>query len=260
MARKKRVGICHICGVLGELTFEHVPPRAAFNDRAVVNTPFEKIVNIGDLDNLENLKGPVSQKGAGSYTLCAKCNNDTGAWYGNAFVSWAYQGLRLAEHSTIAPSLYHVFHIFPLRVIKQIICMFFSANPSAFHKAQPDLVRFILNKDQKYLDPKIRLYTYFNTSGRSRQSGISGLLNIEERGHKIFSEISFPPFGYIMSMNSPPPDKRLVDISHFAQYGYNQWVDIAVNLPVLPVYTWLPGDFRSREEVVRESGIEENGI
>jgi len=28
-------------------------------------------------------KGPIQQRGMGSYTLCNKCNNDTGHWYGN---------------------------------------------------------------------------------------------------------------------------------------------------------------------------------
>jgi len=35
MAKKKIHGICHICLQEGELTFEHVPPRSAFNNSRV---------------------------------------------------------------------------------------------------------------------------------------------------------------------------------------------------------------------------------
>lgn len=251
MARQKVMGECHICGAITELTFEHVPPRAAFNDRPVVNTPFERLLKAEDLDDLVKLKGPQSQKGAGGYTLCASCNNDTGAWYGNAFVDWAYQALHIIEYASTAPSLYYTYHIFPLRILKQIICMFFSANPPTFRQVQSDLVRFILNRQQKYLSPKIKFYAYISTSDRSRQSGVTGSLSIEEgRGTRVFSEISFPPLGYVMCIESDPPDDRLVDITFFAQYSYNEWNDVALNLPVLPVYTWVPGDFRSRDEVV----------
>lgn len=249
MARKQVFGDCHICGAHTALTFEHVPPRAAFNDRPVVNVPFEKILSADDLDNLSELRGPQSQRGAGAYTLCSTCNNDTGAWYGNAFVDWTYQGLYLSDHAKVAPSLHHIFRIFPLRVIKQIACMFFSANHPGFNRAQEELVRFVLNREHKYISPKVKFYTHFNLSDRSRQSGISSLLSRENSEHKMFSEISFPPFGYVMSLDSAPPDDRLIDISAFANYGYNQWTDIALNIPILPVYTPFPGDYRSRDSV-----------
>lgn len=258
MAKKKVIGKCHICGLHTQLTFEHVPPRAAFNDRPVINTPFDKIVNTDDLDDLSNLKGKQSQRGAGGYTLCVKCNNDTGAWYGNAFVSWSYQGYHISKYASVAPSIYHLFHIFPLRVIKQIVCMFFSANHPGFSDVQSELVRFVLNRNRKYLDPDIRFYTYFNISDRSRQSGVTGSMSIGQGGHKVFSEISFPPFGYVMSLGTPPPDERLLDISHFSSYSFNDWADVSLRIPVLPVYTWVPGDFRGREEVI--SSMSKNAL
>ena len=33
MKKKPRKGFCAICGLECELTFEHIPPRAAFNDK-----------------------------------------------------------------------------------------------------------------------------------------------------------------------------------------------------------------------------------
>ena len=31
MARQEHTGICHICGEYKKLTYEHIPPEAAFN-------------------------------------------------------------------------------------------------------------------------------------------------------------------------------------------------------------------------------------
>jgi hypothetical protein len=249
------LGTCHICGINTKLTFEHVPPRAAFNDWPVVNAKFEELFKLESLDELDQVKGKISQRGAGAFTLCGKCNSDTGAWYGNAFVDWAYQGIIILDNAKMAPSLYHLFHLFPLRVLKQIICMFFSANPPSFQGVQSDLVRFVLNKQQKYLRPNVHIYTFLNSSPRSRQSSVSGLLNLESGlPPKTFSEIAFPPFGYVMCLDSLPPDPRLVDISFFANYGYNEWTDVALRLPILPVYTYLPGDYRDRNTVLLGNG------
>lgn len=252
MPRKKIVDACHICGTVTNLTFEHVPPRAAFNDRPIVGRKFEELLQ-GDIDKLNDSKGQIFQRGLGSYTLCSDCNSKTGAFYGNAFVDWAYQGLCLSEHAEIAPSLYHVFQIFPLRIIKQIICMFFSVNHSGFNRAHPELVSFVLKKEHKYLPSKIKIYAFFNRSSKGRQHGITGNMNFFSRDSlRLFSEVAFPPFGYVLSINSPPPDGRLTDISYFANYKYNEWKDIPLKLPILPVYSPMPGDYRDRETIAKQ--------
>ena len=39
MGRKRIDGICHICGCHGKLSYEHVPPRAAFTLRMTNRVP-----------------------------------------------------------------------------------------------------------------------------------------------------------------------------------------------------------------------------
>jgi hypothetical protein len=250
MARRKVFGICHICGIKTELTYEHIPPRSAFNNRPLLRAKFDEILKADDLDSI---RGEISQHGAGAYTLCAQCNNLTGSWYGPAFIDWAFQGLILGESAGMTPSLYRLFHIFPLRIIKQIICMFFSANGPGFQKVHPELVRLVLNREAKYLEKDISVYAYFNRSSRSRQTGIVGVTDFSSGSVKLVSEIAYPPLGYIMTINSPPPDERLVDISFFSQYGYDDWKDIALRFSVLPVYSPFPGDYRDRETVIKHA-------
>jgi hypothetical protein len=155
--RQKKIGPCCICGAEGKLSFEHVPPRSAFNDHPILVANIEEL--IGNWDGvISSMKGKIHQLGAGSYTLCEKCNTRTGAWYGPAFAEWAYQAFRLLNFTRGAPTLYHQFRIFPLRVIKQIVCMFFSTNGPGFRAVYPDLVKFVLNREDRCLRPEIRVY------------------------------------------------------------------------------------------------------
>jgi hypothetical protein len=145
MSRRKKVtGTCHICGSFGDLTFEHVPPKAAFNDKRVIKATFEEAVALGPE---EIVRGPIQQGGVGAHTLCAKCNNLTGHWYGPQFVDWCYQGMNILIRSGGKPSLIYLHHVFPLAILKQAITMFFSVNPASFGKANPELVRFVLDRD-----------------------------------------------------------------------------------------------------------------
>jgi len=254
MGKRTRSGICRICRTEGPLSFEHGPPRSAFNDRPMIRVKGRRLFGM-DQDELFSEKGPVDQRGAGAYTLCQRCNNDTGRWYGPAYAEWAYQGMHLVQHAADALSLYHLFHIFPLRVIKQVFCMFFSANSSGLGKRHGDLARFVLNKqnrDHRYADPLLRVFAYFNAAPVSRQSGISGRLDISKRVCHSFSEITFPPFGYLLSVDGKTPHDRLTDISYFSRYSYDDWTDVALRLPVFHLSTFVPGDFRSRAEVLKD--------
>jgi hypothetical protein len=252
MSFKRPEGICHICGSYGPLSFEHIPPRAAFNNRAVVKIKFEDSLELGPD---ATAKGPIQQRGMGDYTLCEKCNNITGTWYGNQFVSWCYQGMEMLVRTNGKPSLIYLNYLLPLPIIKQIITMFFSVNSETFHTLSEELVRFVLNKEAQYINPKYRFFVYYNTTGALRSSGIAGLLDIKSGKTSLMSEITYPPFGYVMTIDSDPPDKRLFEITHFARYSYNEFVVLPLRLPVLPTHLSLPGDYREKEQIYKESGI-----
>jgi hypothetical protein len=253
MSRKRPEGVCRICGREGPLSFEHIPPKAAFNDRPVIVLKFEETLKLGPD---EVAKGPIQQRGMGYYTLCEQCNNNTGAWYGKQFIDWCYQGMEILRRTNGNPSLINLNYLLPLPILKQIVTMFFSVHPETFSIPNEELVRFILNKEEKYLSPKYRFFVYFNTRGRPRSFGGGGLLNFDTGSITIISEITFPPFGYVMTINSGSPDPRLAEITHFAQYGYKEFVVMEVKLPVLPTYLPTPGDYREIDQIHRESGIQ----
>jgi 5-methylcytosine-specific restriction endonuclease McrA len=74
-------GTCHLCGFVGKLTFEHVPPASAFNDRRISSPDIRAALALDDLDLLDSLPRRQSQRGQGGYTLCGHCNSTTGSWY-----------------------------------------------------------------------------------------------------------------------------------------------------------------------------------
>ena len=259
------------------MTFEHVPPRAALNDCPAVGKHILELIN-KDPDNYLDSKGYKYQRGVGAYTLCSKCNSNTGTWYGGAFAEWARQSLDILKHTKGSPSLYYRFHIYPLRVIKQIICLFFSINNDLFRCNHQDLVKFVLNKNECHLNPGIQILAYFNVGPHTRfvggtsiakMGGVSpnemsrdtmdNLLSKYQHDYaksRSLSEIAFPPLGYVMSFSSERLDNQLFDISFFAKYRYDDRVPIPLLLPVHPVYTCYPTDYRSREQIRRD--FEEN--
>jgi hypothetical protein len=248
-------GHCCICGTYGTLSFEHCPPARAFNDDSILLADVEKLRTGGHPDDYDQ-GGRTQQRGAGAYTLCDRCNNDTGGWYGAAYVKFARQGMEYLQVSRSVGFFSLPLRIKPLNVIKQVICMFMSANGSKFQSVQPELARFVLNQEMRHLPGHVRLFAFYSIGDRSRSSGVSGLLKGfggTSPTSYVFSEFTFPPFGFVLTFKCPPPDDRLTNISYWAdEFTYNETRTIWPRLPVLPIYTFYPGDYRDREKVLKD--------
>ena len=87
---------------------------------------------------------PLKRKrGVGAYTLCESCNTKTGSWYGSAYVELARQGMQYLQKVRLAGVFYLPFRIKPLRVIKQVLCMFACANGPELRRTKPELAHFV---------------------------------------------------------------------------------------------------------------------
>jgi hypothetical protein len=251
----EKIGECRVCGTHGELSFEHVPPRKAFNDQAVLIATIERL-RAGDHPDNYDKGARQQQKGSGANTLCPRCNSTTGSWYGRAYVNFARQGLEYLHAFRSASQLYLPFRIQPLRIAKQIICMFMSINGPNFESIQTELVRFVLNKHVRHLPSHTRLFAFYSAGDRSRSSGVSAMIqgfNTESQTGFVFSEVTFPPLGFVLTLNSSPPDDRLADVTYFADdFSYHEKRVLWLRLPVLPIYTFFPGDYRDRETVLKD--------
>jgi hypothetical protein len=182
-------GECWICGVSGKLTFEHVPPSAAFNDRRVFQAKLDQLMGGKWTPGERFTEGKYVQRGAGRHSLCGKCNNDTGAWYGAAYVDFAYEAMLLLQRSNGALSLAYPYRIFPLRVIKQIAVMFFSACGPGLRKKHPELVKFVLDRDRRLVPSDVHFWAYLHDPAKStstRQAGVTGRATLG-KGHDVFA-------------------------------------------------------------------------
>lgn len=248
MARKKiQIGNCQICGQHGKLSFEHVPNKAAFNSSTFIQYSFED-----KLINKEEAKGRKVQGGAGRYTLCEQCNNDTGAWYGGEYTRWAkncmdflYQrSLRLdfSEEATVT-----LFRVYPLRFLKQVVTCFFSESPSLAQQ-YPDLVKFVQDRYEQYLPEGCRfLMNFYHTTGNTiplRRIPLAGIISVQydekgivPTGSSILTEITHPPFQLVMSDDY---HKKAGEITSFNQYGYDDQVNVTLKLGVMNGDSPLP--------------------
>jgi hypothetical protein len=64
---EKKFGTCCICGEDSELSYEHVPPEAAFNDQRIFQHSLQDMMKAEEEGRKP--KGKWVQRGAGRYSL-----------------------------------------------------------------------------------------------------------------------------------------------------------------------------------------------
>jgi hypothetical protein len=246
---------CHLCGETKTMTKEHVPPRSAFNkQRWVAGDPMDAL----DLPPGETPPGEVRQGGISFPTLCKACNTLTGNLYGNAYKRWAYGGrhwLDQIPEGEFIPDGKNA-HVTAkntnfLRVMKQIVSMFMSVNPIGFRRKEigEQLARFVLDPAVQGVPDGIRVFMYLNREGESRYLPFMVKGDLTTGDICAVSEITFPPYGYLMTYNCQPPDERLLEITEFANAG-DGTATLEASLFLLPTHAFIvPGDYRPLSEV-----------
>jgi len=243
-------GVCHLCGTTGKLSFEHVPPEAAFNDQRVLEADIHKLLGGNLIKELQSPTGKFNQRGAGKFTLCEKCNNRTGDWYARSYIQFVKQLFPLSYTVPPGTTVTVECSIRPLDVFKQMLVMFCSASSPSFAQKHPRLVRYLLNRESRDADDQhvfISLYDLVNSKS-SRQAGLTGRIDAEGSS-QLFSEISFPPFNLVMSVDGGCPDPRLFEVTWFKQFAYRELANVRLTLNNLAVHSYFPGDYRTFEDL-----------
>lgn len=245
-ARRVVEGKCQICGNVGPLNYEHVPPRAAFNDGRVVEPDTDRILKSDSIEYLDNRRGRVNQRGVGGYTLCYSCNNRTGLLYVPAYVEFANDLYGICHGVPVFKSGMIQITTKPLNVLKQILVMFCSCNGPRFAEVHEQLIRFLLNPESRDYPRNFHLsIALFNPehSALVRSSGIVSQMDLDTKQVSVFSEISFPPLVIVLNLSERQPDRRLTNIDWFSNYNYNEVKTIPLILHSLPVSTPIGGTY-----------------
>lgn len=248
---KKHIGKCALCGKEDKMSFEHIPPRSAFNSSHV------KPVTIGAMLrerktypwDIEGVKYVDQQGGMGVFSICESCNKLTGSWYGQEYQNFAQKGM-----GVVTANLGDEYHsvefenVYPLRFVKQIISMFCSINPDA---NMDDLRTFVLDRYAMGIDrKKYKLCMYFTRSVTRRQSGLMATANIQSGDVVLFSEIVACPFGFVLYFDSSDNMKLPgFDITTLADSQYDEMCNIKMPLIFNEVNNWVPYDYRSKDEI-----------
>lgn len=234
----RKIGTCAICGSVGKLSFEHVPPKSAFNNKSLFLQSAENFI---DPNHPHFARKKRSHQGLGDYTLCETCNKSTGSYYGKSFADFAYQGMRiLTGYDNPAPYIIGNYTIKPLNVIKQIISMFFSSDKLGILRSDQALVNFVLDKENKLLPTKYSVYLYSTYSRIHRFHGYHVTSTGSGEIHQ-WCEINFKPFGFLLAIDSGPAHSEMVSINSFSKFSYNEEKTLSIVSYYLSVKTGIPG-------------------
>ena len=255
-------GKCALCGKECKLTFEHIPPRAAFNSTPAKPVSMEELLKNGNISGKERLpwdtkglKYQNQQKGMGRYSLCRTCNSYTGKHYGDAYASFAKLASDAIRNLPVEEAGGICFkEVFPLRIIKQIFSLFCSINGINNPKLE-SIRRFVLDKDAVGIDKtQFKLCMYFTKSTLMKQSPmmISAKLDSENCENMAMSEITAYPFGFILYFDPTESwDYHGTDITCFADVDFDTKANIEMPWRIEEVNNFFPEDFRTKAEIIK---------
>jgi len=244
-------GICRLCGHAKDLTFEHVPPRVAFNKNTKYRVvSFDEYVKDNDPLN-STVKGKIVQGGTGFYSLCEDCNNFLGRTYVNPYSDWVMAAAEAISFGNSQPIAYTVKDLEPLKILKQIISMFLSLNGSWHSLEYSELANFVKEPRNNELSDRFKIYSFLNSEGQMRFSPFKGIGKLDSPGKIVLcSEMVFSPLGYVLTIDSDCPSEKLADITAFKKYEFDVKTELLISMFKLPTYLPLiPLDYRTKEEI-----------
>lgn len=223
------------------LTFEHVPPRAAFNGGTVFLQGHEQL-----FESASYLYGKRKQshRGMGEYSLCMSCQTNTGGWYAKHYVPFAHQAEALLRRSLNGDAAPHVFLIRPLEVLKQILVMFASAERSQILLQRPEYRGYLLDPLSTQFPRDIRVFMYYTVSSTHRFNGWAVIADGADRMYQC-SEIAFHPIGLVLSFDSIPPHPSMVDITELSFSEPMEMKRVCLDPPILGVSSVYTGTYDS---------------
>ena len=252
MKKKKSImGTCALCNAKNiELTKEHIFPGTKQNHSRPFQAKIKDTISLPLSEGLppssfEKLKeeGLIhhEQGGTSLYSLCEKCNNNTGSWYGNAYIEWKNQWEQIIKSNLNrnSSSIKGKITFNPLRLLKQIVSCFISIDyPN--HEGDTSSEDNLRNKQSKFfdfvLDPQkrcnfnnLRIFVHLLP-----ENGSQGYYTSHIIAHNLILKKDFYRYtlnlidGYIQysllfSTNSPyEPQyfgRQILDISQYSIYS-----------------------------------------
>lgn len=248
--------VCTICGKRRSMTYEHIPPKSAGNNKPVKG--YNGVVLIGEQLSFDSGKKPWDfdgikynnmQRGMVFKTICKDCNNNGGSWYVphyTKFIDSIQNETRKEEIISGSTLNIEVRNIRPLAVIKQVISMFLSIDhPSTYEEIIHEFVKnpeSNLFPDNKY---SIYMYLFIGSVQKFVNKTAMGL----DEGIILVAEIATIPVGFVMNFGKKTNRIRGIDITHFTKFDYEDIISEVLVMPVLESHILFPLDYRTKSEI-----------
>ena len=243
----KNYGHCAICGKYGKLTFEHIPPKKAWNSTKA------NVYSLGEqLKRSEGKpsKHEIQQQGMGRYSLCKDCNNNTGSWYAQAYIDFVHiftyclLNSESLEHGDALK--FTTPKVQPLAFVKQIISFFCSAMP--YEKVKElGFDALLLDRESSNVGKdKFDLRMFISSiSTPPYSSGVAACVYVDKKTHENsvinVAEMSFYPFGFILNFDTDKTIPYGVSLMEFFNTKYEDDYKIDWIVPYLEKHsTKLP--------------------
>lgn len=242
------IGTCWLCQRKRELTSEHFPPRAAFNDRPLLSRRMSEMSRAAGRVVHEWSQEP---RALSALRFCKDCNNRRlGAAYDTVYSDFVHSLAERCERARHGDWIDVDVH-YPLRIVKAVARFFLLSNGEAFAQKHEWLRGFLMDRHSTQWPDHVGLYLYVCAFPGGRSSGPVGQIKWSTGRVRILSEFSFFPVGALLSFQ-PLDSEPVVPVHGWAKrYGYKDRGPALVSLPVWTFATEYPLDFRSPEEVRR---------
>ena len=238
LKKNNHYGVCHICGKTGMLTFEHIPPKKAYNwERAKIYNGYEALSK----SQGEPARYSNSQQGMGKYSLCQSCNNNTGTWYAQAYCDFAmdvikslHKGDQPLKHGDI---INYRFKDCPaLQIVKQVIAMFCSLLP--YHEVKRlGFDRLLLEQKSNTVDKELFDLRMYLTSVENGQVMCGPTAVLIKKPNSIetswVSDLSVYPFGFILNLTPEIPVNYGGSIMYMFDVDYDDKCEFDLTLQYL---------------------------
>ncbi len=250
MSKGTKIGKCKLCLETKELNFEHIPPRSAFNRETkyyiVDQTEYYQKAKEYTFDNLKP-KSRKEQGGIGKFSFCFDCNGFLGSNYVRTYKKFANIAMSIIQSNDKNARAFEfdISEIDLLKFLKQITAIFIATNKHLFTESYPELLEFVKNENLCELSNRYRFYMYLNNEGKNRNG------HIHYTNHfGTVCEFTFPPFGFVLSIDNP---NRLMQLSEITNFKHYERIKTIEKLPIIlnkyPTYYPFPLDFRTEKEL-----------
>jgi hypothetical protein len=130
---------------------------------------------------------------------------------------------------------------------------FVSANGESFVNANPWIREFLLARRANPIPEDVFVYLFATQTRGFRTSGVSGHVLIEKGQYRVVSEFTHWPLGTVLSFTDLS-DEPLLPITKWSEIPFNSKQTVDITLPVNPIESELPIDFRDALDIYIDMG------